>query len=78
MKPNRLSEGPFELLAGAVREVMRYEMDAGKRLEAERALGVLARLTAIERVRDAEAVTAQSDQAVLQATELVERSAQAQ
>jgi hypothetical protein len=70
-------EGPFELLAGAVREVMRHELDPAKRIEVERALAVLARLTAIERVRDAEAVTAQSDQAVLHASELAKRTPKA-
>jgi hypothetical protein len=66
-------QSPFELLAGAVREVMEHEPSAPKRLQAERALAALARLTAAEAKTDADAVAAQSEQAIRHASDLANR-----
>jgi uncharacterized protein (DUF1778 family) len=55
--------GPFELLAGALREVMRDESDPVTRAEAEMVLSRLARLAAAERRTDAGALRAESRQA---------------
>jgi hypothetical protein len=56
-------DGPLELLAGAVREAMRHHASVSKRLDAERHLAALARLTADDRVADSVALAAQSHQA---------------
>jgi hypothetical protein len=55
--------GPFELLAGALREVMHDESDPAARREADRILAGLARLTAIETRGDARALHAEGAQA---------------
>ncbi|HUA48782.1 MAG TPA: hypothetical protein VMA77_26350 [Solirubrobacteraceae bacterium] len=55
--------GPFELLAGALRETTRDEPDPVARAEAETVLSRLARLAAAERRNDAGAVRAESQQA---------------
>jgi hypothetical protein len=55
--------GPFELLAGGLREVMRDEPDAASRVEAERTLARLARLTAADTMSDSRALRAQSKRA---------------
>jgi hypothetical protein len=55
--------GPFELLGGALREVMRDETDPAARAEAERVLEGLARPTAAEINSEADALRAQGDQA---------------
>lgn len=60
-------EGPYELLAGALREVSREEDDPTRRADIQRTLAALSRLTAAEKRRDAHAVAAQSKQAVKQA-----------
>ncbi len=71
--------GPFELLAGALREVMRDEPDSATRAEAERVLARLVRLTAADARSDSRALRAQSKQAqarhkdVHQAAETVRR-----
>jgi hypothetical protein len=57
-------EGPFELLAAALREVTRDQPDPDKRAEADRALAALARLTATKTTNQAAALQAQSAQAV--------------
>ena len=57
-------EGPFELLARAVREAMRHEDSASRRFEAERHLAALARLTASDRQATSAAIHAQSEQAI--------------
>jgi hypothetical protein len=54
---------PYELLAGALREVRSDEPDPARRAQAEWVLGGLARLTADEAVNEAGAVLAQSEQA---------------
>ena len=55
--------GPFELLEGALREVMRDDSDAAARAEAEAVLARLARLAAHQTRRDATALRAESEQA---------------
>ena len=54
-------EGPFELLARAVREALRHEDSSAKRFEAERHLAALARLTTSDRHVESAAVRAQSE-----------------
>jgi len=66
--------GPYELLAGSLREVTREENDPTKRAEANRLLAALARLTAADANADAEAVHAQSEQAVNHAARAVARA----
>jgi hypothetical protein len=56
-------EGPFELLAGAVRDEMRHQSSVSIRLQAEGHLAALARLTAGDRVADSVALTGQSEEA---------------
>lgn len=56
-------DGPFELLAGALREVMRDEADPATRREADRILSGLARLAATETRSEAGALRAQGEQA---------------
>jgi hypothetical protein len=74
-------QGPFELLAGALREVMNDQPDPAACAEAERVLAGLARLTAAEIVSEAGALRAESRQArtrqkkAQQATESVLRRA---
>ena len=71
--------GPFELLAGALREVMRDEFDAPARAEADRVLAGLARLAATETRSEASALRAEGEQTrarhhqVRQASESVQR-----
>jgi hypothetical protein len=55
-------EGPFDLLARAVRDGMRHQSSVSKRLQAEGHLAALARLTAGDRVADSVALTAQSEE----------------
>jgi hypothetical protein len=55
--------GPFELLAGAVREVTRDESDPAARAEAERVLSGLVRLAATESSSESNALRAESEQA---------------
>ena len=55
--------GPFELLAGALRDVQRGGRDPDKRADADRVLAALARLAAAENVTEAGAVRSQSQQA---------------
>jgi hypothetical protein len=55
--------GPFELLAGALREVMGGELDPTAQAEAERVLAGLMRLTAAETRSESGALRAQSQQA---------------
>jgi hypothetical protein len=54
--------GPFELLAGAVRETTRGETDPRRLAEAGRVLAGLARLTATESRREAAALRGESEQ----------------
>ena len=54
---------PFDLLAGALREVRRDEADPTARAEVERVLSRLARLAAAETRSDSHAVVAESKQA---------------
>jgi len=56
-------QAPYELLAGALRDVMRDERDPVRRARAEGVLGGLARLTADETRSEAAAVRAESRQA---------------
>lgn len=67
-------QGPFELLAGAVREVRRDQTDPAARNETERALAALARLTAAETRTTASAVRAQSQQAAAKGRQATARS----
>lgn len=55
--------GPFELLAGALNEVMRNEPDPAARAEARKVLAGLARLAAAEVTSQAAALRAQGEQA---------------
>jgi len=66
-------EGPFELLAGAVREALRHESSSFKRIEAESHLAALARLTAGDRIAHSAAVLEQSEQAVRRSEDLATR-----
>ena len=66
-------EGPFELLAGALREVTRDEQGPGKRAEIERLLARLGRLASEETRSEANALRAQSKQAVTRRRELQAR-----
>lgn len=59
--------GPYELLAGALREVTHDEHDLDRRADAERTLAALARLTAAENRSDAKAVRGESKQAIRRA-----------
>ena len=66
--------GPFELLAGALREATGDEQDPVRRAGAERVLGALARLTAAELRDEAQAVHGQSQQAQRRARAALERA----
>jgi len=70
-------DGPFELLAGALREVMHDEPDAATRHEAELILSRLARLAAAETRSEASALIAQGEQAATKHKQLHEASAAA-
>jgi hypothetical protein len=66
--------GPFELLAGALREVMGDEPDPAARAQAERVLAGLARLAANETSSAAGALRAQSEQARVRHQQVQKRS----
>jgi hypothetical protein len=55
-------DGPFELLAGALREVARDEQDPHRRSEIEGVLSRLARLTATTTREESKALRAESEQ----------------
>lgn len=66
-------EGPFELLAGAVREVTRDEHRPYKRAEIEQILSGLARLAVEETLSEATALRAESKQALARRRKLHSR-----
>jgi len=66
--------GPFELLAGALREVMRDEPDSATRHEAELILSRLARLAATETRSEATALKAQGELARVKHNQLRQAS----
>jgi hypothetical protein len=66
-------EGPFELLAGAAREVTRDEHRPYKRAEIEQTLAGLARLAVEETRSEAAALLAESEQAVAKRRKLHSR-----
>jgi hypothetical protein len=70
--------GPFELLAGAQREVMRDESDPVARAEAERVLAGLARLAATETRGESDALRAESEQTRVRHKLIQQRSQTAQ
>ncbi|HYB25071.1 MAG TPA: hypothetical protein VEF89_00500 [Solirubrobacteraceae bacterium] len=65
--------GPFELLAGALREVRRDEAGSAAGVEAELVLARLARLAAAEARSETRAVRAQSERARARHEETVRR-----
>jgi hypothetical protein len=69
-------EAPFELLAGAIREVAADHPDTALRHAASDALSHLARLVAVDTREAAEAVTAESRQARLMAKRRRDRAAE--
>jgi hypothetical protein len=66
--------GPFELLAGALREATSDEHDPFRRASTERVLAALARLTAAELHSEFKAVRGQSQQAQRRAKAALERA----
>jgi hypothetical protein len=66
--------GPYELLAGALREVTHDEPDPHRRANVDRTLAALARLTAAENLSDAEALQGQTKQTIRRAEKSLARS----
>lgn len=66
--------GPFDLLAGALRETVHGETDPDRRLEASRVLAGLARLTASESRDDSLALKRESEQSIRHSRAAIKRA----